>query len=34
MTVLKDVLGLSKGEYVGFYFDGGNVYIKKYVEKD
>ena len=30
--VLRDVLSLSQGDYLGFYYDEGRIYIKKYVE--
>jgi len=33
-NILKDVLGLSFGDYMGYYFEDGKIFIKKYVEKD
>ena len=33
-NILRDVLGLSLGDYMGYYFDDGKIFIKKYVEKD
>lgn len=30
--VLRDVLELSSGDYLGYYFDNGKIYIKKYDE--
>ena len=33
-TILRDVLGLSFGDYMGYYFEDGKIFIKKYVEKD
>lgn len=30
--VLREVLGLSSGDYLGFYYEEGRIYIEKYVE--
>ena len=30
--VLREVLGLSSGNYLGFYYEEGRIYIEKYVE--
>lgn len=29
--VLREVLGLSSGDYLGFYYEDGGIYIEKYV---